>query len=108
MDVPGYGESRAFMFIDDLLGVVQFLIANDLNNIKLINVGSQTETPISILAKKIAEKLQIDKALNPLDSWPGSVQRRLPDTSLLRSVYSFKETSLDEGLNKTLSWYLKK
>lgn len=108
MDVPGYGESRAFMFIDDLLGVVQFLIANDLNNIKLINVGSQTETPISILAKKIAEKLQIDKALNPLASWPGSVQRRLPDTSLLRSVYSFKETSLDEGLNKTLSWYLKK
>jgi nucleoside-diphosphate-sugar epimerase len=96
------------MFIDDLLGVVQFLIANDLNNIKLINVGSQTETPISVLAKKIAEKLQIDKALNPLASWPGSVQRRLPDTSLLRSVYSFKETSLDEGLNKTLSWYLKK
>jgi nucleoside-diphosphate-sugar epimerase len=107
MDVPGYSESRAFMYIDDLLGVVQFLITGELGKIKLLNVGSQTETIIGSLADKIAKKMQINKALNPLESWPGSVKRRLPDTSLLRSIYSFTETPLDEGLNKTIRWYLK-
>ena len=30
MDVPGYSESRAFMYIDDLVGVVRFLIADQM------------------------------------------------------------------------------
>ena len=106
MDVPGHGESRAFMYIDDLVGVVRFLITNENNDIKLMNVGSQTETLIKILAEKIAKVLEIEKAIKPLESWPGSVKRRLPDTSLLRSIYTFDETSLDEGLDKTISWYL--
>ena len=106
MDVPGHGESRAFMYIDDLIGVVRFLITNESNDIKLMNVGSQTETLIKILAEKIAKVLEIEKAIKPLESWPGSVKRRLPDTSLLRSIYAFDETSLDEGLDKTISWYL--
>ena len=106
MDVPGHGESRAFMYIDDLVGVVRFLIANENNDIKLMNVGSQTETLIKILAEKIAKFLDMEKPIKPLESWPGSVKRRLPDTSLLRSIYAFDETSLDEGLDKTISWYL--
>jgi len=106
MEVPGHGESRAFMYIDDLVGVVRFLIANESNDIKLMNVGSQTETLIKILAEKIAKVLEIEKAIKPLESWPGSVKRRLPDTSLLRSIYAFDETSLDEGLDRTISWYL--
>jgi len=106
MDVPGHGESRAFMYIDDLVGVVRFLITNENNDIKLMNVGSQTETLIKILAEKIAKVLEIEKAIKPLESWPGSVKRRLPDTSLLRSIYAFDETSLDEGLDRTISWYL--
>jgi len=106
MEVPGHGESRAFMYIDDLVGVVRFLIANENNDIKLMNVGSQTETLIKILAEKIAKVLEIEKAIKPLESWPGSVKRRLPDTSLLRSIYAFDETSFDEGLDKTISWYL--
>ena len=106
MDVPGHGESRAFMYIDDLVGVVRFLITNENNDIKLMNVGSQTETLIKILAEKIAKFLDMEKPIKPLESWPGSVKRRLPDTSLLRSIYAFDETSLDEGLDRTISWYL--
>ena len=106
MDVPGHSESRAFMYIDDLVGVVRFLIANENNEIELMNVGSQTETLIKILAEKIAKGLKIEKAIKPLESWPGSVNRRLPDTALLRSIYAFNETSLDDGLDKTISWYL--
>lgn len=106
MEVPGHSESRAFMYIDDLVGAVRFLIANENNNIKLMNVGSQTETLIRILAEKISKGLKIEKAIKPLESWPGSVNRRLPDTSLLRSIYTFSETSLDVGLDKTISWYL--
>jgi len=106
MEVPGHGESRAFMYIDDLVEVVRFLISNENNEIKLLNIGSQTETLIKILAEKIAKVLEIEKAIKPLESWPGSVKRRLPDTSLLRSIYAFDETSLDDGLDKTISWYL--
>lgn len=108
MDVPGYTESRAFMYIDDLVGVVRFLIAEDNSGNKLVNVGSQTETLIKDLAEKISKVLEINKAINPLESWPGSVKRRIPNTSLLRSLYTFEETSLDEGLKKTINWYLKK
>jgi nucleoside-diphosphate-sugar epimerase len=108
MDVPGYTESRAFMYIDDLVGVVRFLITEDNSRNKLVNVGSQTETLIKDLAEKISKVLEINEAINPLESWPGSVKRRIPDTSLLRSLYTFEETSLDEGLKKTINWYLKK
>ena len=71
-------------------------------------MGSQTETLIKDLAEKISKVLEINEAINPRESWPGSVKRRIPDTSLLRSLYTFEETSLDEGLKKTINWYLKK
>lgn len=106
MDVPGHRETRAFMYIDDLVEVVKYLIVHDNKEIQLMNVGSQTETLIKTLAERIAKGLNINIPINPLESWPGSVKRRLPDTSLLRSIYAFKETSLDEGLDKTISWYL--
>jgi nucleoside-diphosphate-sugar epimerase len=106
MEVPGYSESRAFMYIDDLVGIIKFVISQDYNDSKLINVGSQYETLIKILAEKIAKLLGVEDDIKPLESWPGSVRRRLPNTSLLRSIYSFNETSLDEGLNKTVKWYL--
>jgi len=106
MDVPGHRETRAFMYIDDLVEVVKYLIVHDNKEIQLMNVGSQTETLIKTLAERIAKGLNINLPINPLESWPGSVKRRLPDTSLLRSIYAFKETSLDEGLDKTISWYL--
>lgn len=106
MDVPGHSETRAFMYIDDLVEVVKYLIVHDNKEIQLMNVGSQTETLIKTLAERIAKGLNINIPINPLESWPGSVKRRLPDTSLLRSIYAFKETSLDEGLDKTISWYL--
>jgi len=106
MDVPGHSETRAFMYIDDLVEVVKYLILHDNKEIQLMNVGSQTETLIKTLAERIAKGLNINIPINPLESWPGSVKRRLPDTSLLRSICAFKETSLDEGLDKTVSWYL--
>lgn len=106
MEVPGYSESRAFMYIDDLVGIIKFFISRDFIDLKLINIGSQNETLIRILAEKIAKLLGVKEDIKPLESWPGSVRRRLPDTSLLRSIYSFHETPLDEGLNETVKWYV--
>jgi hypothetical protein len=51
--------------------------------------------------------MNLDLEIEPIDSFVGSVPRRCPDTSLLRSYYKYTETDLIVGLQETLSWYKK-
>lgn len=108
MEVPGFNESRAFMYIDDLVEIIDYLVFKSESSLKLINIGSSKETLIKDLAMKLLAIMNINADLIPMDSWTGSVKRRLPDTSLLRSIYPFTETFLDDGLRKTVAWYEKK
>lgn len=106
MQVHGVHESRAFFYINDLNKILYEFVFNEkiISNL-VYNVGSTTEINVLDLAKIIREELNIDLEIEPLDAFNGSVLRRCPDTSLLRSQINYTETDLIDGLRATLSWY---
>jgi len=106
-DVYGINETRCFMYIDDLVKIVFELATNsDIKSNAIYNIGSETEIQIVKLAGLILEELKLNLNIYSSKSFLGSVLRRHPDTSLLRSQINFIETDLKIGLKKTIDWYL--
>ena len=107
-EVYGVEESRAFMYIDDLVFIVNKFISHDsIDNNLIYNIGSSIETQIKALAELILKQLNIDKSITPLPSLRGSVLRRVPDVTLLKKNIEFQETDLTTGVRKYIEWYIK-
>ena len=73
----------------------------------IYNVGSTQEISVLELSKLLLKEMNLDLEIEPIDSFVGSVPRRCPDTSLLRSYCKYTETDLIVGLKETLSWHKK-
>ena len=73
---------------------------------EVLNIGSMNEVRIGDLANLITRLMNISDAIVPVEGFSGSVLRRCPDTSLLKSIVDFTETPLEAGLAKTIEWYL--
>jgi UDP-glucose 4-epimerase len=106
MGVYGQGETRSFMYIDDLISIVEQIYAHPEYRNRVVNVGNGTETKILDLAELIRAKLKIDAPIQPLQSISGSVLRRVPDLQFMKSFTNLIPTSLNEGLDLTISYYL--
>ena len=105
--VYGLEETRSFMYVDDFIKLLMSLtFESGINQNCVYNVGSQNEILIKDLAIKIRDILKLDLEIYSLGNFSGSVKRRCPDTSKLRSQLSFDETSLDIGISETINWYL--
>ena len=108
MQVHGVTETRAFFYVDDLSRILYEFIANEkIPSNSIYNVGSTREISVLELSKLLLKEMKLDLEIEPVDSFAGSVPRRCPDTSLLRSYYQYTETDLVVGLQETLSWYNK-
>jgi nucleoside-diphosphate-sugar epimerase len=107
--VYGLDETRSFMFIDDFIELLMGLtFKSGIKQNCIYNIGSQNEVSVKDLAFKIRSILGLDIEIYSLGNFPGSVKRRCPDISKLRSQISFDETSLDIGIRETINWYLQK
>lgn len=108
MEVHGVHETRAFFYINDLTKILFEFIFNDkiINNC-IYNIGSSNEISVQKLSELILQEMQIDSSIIPVSSFVGSVERRCPDTSFLRSQVEYSETKLSDGIRDTLSWYRK-
>ena len=105
--VYGLEETRSFMYIDDFIKLLMALtFESGINQNCVYNIGSQNEILIKDLAIKIRDTLKLDLDIYSLGNFSGSVKRRCPDTSKLRSQIRFNETSLDIGISETIKWYL--
>jgi nucleoside-diphosphate-sugar epimerase len=108
-EVNGVNESRAFMYIDDLVSIIIKFIYDDSNDKNLIyHIGSIKETYINDLADLILDLLGIEQRIIPLPNLEGSVMRRIPDTTLLKKRFSFVETDLKVGLKNYINWFQNK
>ena len=105
--VYGLEETRSFMYIDDFIKLLMALtFESGIDQNCVYNVGSQNEILIKDLAIKVRDVMKLDFEIYSLGNFSGSVKRRCPDTSKLRSQISFDETSLDLGISETVKWYL--
>lgn len=107
--IYGADETRSFCYIEDAVRAMRHVMeAPDFDTEKadIFHIGSEEETNIAKLAEALFDLAGWHpKATTAMESKKGSVKRRLPDTSKLQKKGWRHETSLTEGLKKTLEWY---
>ena len=105
----GYQNTRSFLYIDDAVNDVIGVTFSDNFKNEIVNIGSSQEISMEHLAHTINELLDFKGELIKHDAPLGSVKRRVPLLNFVDSVLgnNRKRTSLNEGLTRTISYYLK-
>ena len=108
MQVHGVNETRAFFYVNDLNRILyKFIFSEKIPSNLIYNIGSTQEISVLELSKLLLNEMNLDGEIEPIESFVGSVPRRCPDTSLLRTYYKYTETDLIVGLRETLLWHKK-
>ncbi len=108
--MPG-NQTRDFTYIDDCVKVFD-LINKKVNGFKILNSSKGEDLRIDILAKKIlkffnnksgVKKIKVPKKLEEFQ-----VYKRCGNSKKLYKLINYKpKTDLDEGLKKTINYFLK-
>ena len=97
---------REFLYVDDLSNAISFVIENGINE-TLMNVGSSEEVSILGLAEMIKDVVGFNGVIDFDKTKPNGNDRKLLDSSLINSFGWSPKITLNEGLEKTYSWYVK-
>ncbi len=117
LTVHGSGESsRDFTYVDDLVRALDMILSAPNGQVvgEVFNVGSGTHRSVNEIADTILRIMNTkgDKvkhtsyALNVGDR-PGQVFRHTADTSKIKRVVGWEpQISFEDGLKKTIDWYI--
>ncbi|WP_349727934.1 GDP-mannose 4,6-dehydratase [Peribacillus frigoritolerans] len=109
---------RDFTFIDDIVEGIERLLSNPSvgdDNVphKVFNIGNNNpeklmvfiETLEKCLSNALGKVVEFNKVFEPIK--PGDVPATYASTDLLQKAVGFKpETSIEEGLQKFVNWYV--
>ena len=106
--LPIYGDgkqTRSFCYIDDLIeGIIKVL---EVEYNLPINLGNPEEFTIIELAERIEKIFGKKLGIKYLPGLPDDPKKRKPDITLAKKLLSWEpKISLDEGLKKTIEYYL--
>lgn len=107
IEVWGSGSaSREFLFVDDAArGIV--LAAERYDEPEPVNLGTDEELPIRDLVRLVVEAVGFDGEIRWDTTKPDGQPRRRVDPSRAREQFGFvAEVPFDEGLRRTVDWYL--
>lgn len=98
--------TREFLYVEDAArGIV--MAAQDYDGRDPVNLGSGKEISVRELAEKIAKQTGFAGKIRWDTHQPNGQPRRCLDTRRAEEHFGFKATySLDDGLGKTIEWYL--
>ena len=100
--------TREFLYVDDCAEAI-LLAAERYDGPDPVNVGTGSEISIRELAELIAELTGYEGELTWDTSKPNGQPRRRLDTSRAERLFGFRaKTSLREGLERTIAWYLER
>ena len=103
----GTGKAkRDLLYVDDLADAILYIV-NHYNKKDLINIGSGEEISIKLLAKKISNIFNYKGKIIFDNKYPDGTLRKLLDISKISKIGWKKKYSLDQGLKKTIVWFLK-
>jgi GDP-L-fucose synthase len=97
--------SREFLYVEDCAdGIVK--AARDYDEASPVNLGTGSEILIRDLARMIAQMTGFDGEIKWQPNKPDGQPRRRLDVSRACEKFGFRaQTSLEEGLKKTIAWY---
>jgi GDP-L-fucose synthase len=102
----GTGKAkRDLLYVDDLADAILHIV-NSYNKKELINIGSGEEISIKLLAKKISNIFNYKGKIIFDNKYPDGTLRKLLDISKINKIGWQKKYSLDQGLKKTIDWFL--
>lgn len=107
VDVPSPSHTRAMCYVDDAVEMTIRACESENTKSEILNIGNQGgEIKIKDLVTAIAEVLDKKITINELPDFPGSPERRCPDTSKILKLTGFTPAvSLKEGIERTYDWY---
>jgi GDP-L-fucose synthase len=98
---------RDFVFSQDLADFICLLINFKGKKFDVFNFSSGEKTTIAELAKKLIKISSTKKKIKFINKKLSSADYRVLDNQKVIKKFKFKKrTRLDEGLKKTISWYL--
>src|SRR3989344_3650740 len=109
VELWGTGKpTREFLYVEDgAEGII--LAAEKYDKPEPVNLGSGREISIKDLAEMICRLMGYKGEIRWDTSKPDGQPRRLLDTSRAEEEFGFKaKTPFEEGLKKTIDWYLSK
>ncbi len=98
---------REFLQVDDLAEALIFLMKNH-NESDWVNIGTGEDISIKELANLIKQIVGYEGELVWDTSKPDGTPRKLLDVSKINSLGWKHKTNLENGINKTYTWYLTK
>jgi UDP-glucuronate decarboxylase len=99
-------QTRSFQYIDDLIEIFIKFIEKDLIIKTPLNLGNPEEISINRLANKILKITDSRSKLIYKKLPQDDPSRRNPDISRIQEYLNWKPLiKIDEGLEKTISWY---
>jgi UDP-glucose 4-epimerase len=104
--IQGSGnETRAFCYIDDAInGILKMYELG--KHREIYNIGNNQEISILKLINFIEDFINVKLKINISPLKQGSVLRRCPDISKISSIGYAPKINIEEGLKRTIKWYL--
>lgn len=103
----GYEDTRAFLYVDDAVRGTTLIGETEACVNQIVNLGGNQEITMLELAKQMMAVRGFEGEIILHPSPVGSVKRRLPELTRLRTLTGFQETvSLTQGLELTAAFYL--
>jgi GDP-L-fucose synthase len=107
-EIEAWGDgtpTREFLYVDDLADACLFLM-NNYNDAEHINVGSDVEITIKDLSEIIKNTIGFEGNIFWNTEKPNGTPRRKMDNTKLFSLGWRPKVSFEEGLKKTVDWYI--
>lgn len=99
-------ETRSFCYIDDAVeGIILCAIKG--GNREIYHIGTEDEISIAELANSISRLLGLKIKIIKSEALAGGTKRRCPSIKKIGTLGYKSGTPLEEGLKKTIEWYIK-
>lgn len=106
-EIQGDGsQTRSFVYIDDFIDGLLLAVSKGAHR-ETYHIGTEDEVSIAELANIIFAQFGRKAALIPTDLPAGGTLRRRPDITKMRALGYAPKIPLEEGIRRTMNWYLK-
>jgi UDP-glucose 4-epimerase len=99
------GQTRAFCFVEDIVEGILTMYAHG-GHREIYHIGNDEEVTIRDLALRVGKLVGVELDIQPGDEPEGGTPRRCPDITKMRALGYQPAVGLDEGLERTVAWYL--